>query len=435
MSLQDQIKAKAAKRNARVQASEPSAKSSTPTIKPVVTPSRPPPASPPKAVAPSLADQIAVKAAQRKERLGYNDPIAAKPEREGPRPVPAANTWMAPAEKWTSAPPVEPAQPEAEALPSANGPTKIVTKTEKVTKPKTSKRIIRRKIIKKADGTQQTITTIIDAATGQEINEDGTPVIKPLAVATDYETTTTVTKTSTPVNGGEDTKILSTETTTSTSSERPAYMPEAVTTIKQADASISNALLVSEALPTEEETANSEIPVAVEITSASSDIPSDDAEKRVEDDPVGPSNMIESVPPKPTPPATVVAPRAATDVAPTQPPVKAKTSAPSEGVRRPAKVLQYAPPEPVAMSNPEPAATRMVKGTVVTTTRTVTTTKTFIPAEKKKKVSLFSAPAMKNGKKKVVSTVTKTEAAIQEEPVTPPVPQTKAKKGWFGRKG
>ena len=442
MSLQDQIKAKAAKRNARVQAGETVPASAPPPSKPAARPLAPapratpkvvpPPQAPPMAMAPSLADQIAAKAAQRKDRLGYQDPVAAKPQREGPRPVPAADSWMAPAEKWVSAPPVD-LTPPVQEPPSDKGPIKTVTKTEKHTKPTVSKRIIRRKIIKKADGTQETITTIIDAATGQEINQDGTP-IKPLAESTDYETTKTVTKTSTPLNGDEEDKKVTTDTSTYISSERPSYMPDPIVTVRRIEPSSDYEDVPDE--PSAEQPSEPVESTPLEPQGEETPLPDQaaswmaPAEKWTRNAPVEPSPpSAEEAEPEPEP-EPVPAPMPAVMVASKPEPVAPKPVQQQTGTRGPAKVLNKAKPAPAA---PESSASRTVEGTVVTTTRTVTTTKTFIPA-KKKKSSLFSAPAMKHGTSKVTVTTTKSEAGSREEPVGPPATAPKAKRGWFGRK-
>jgi hypothetical protein len=479
-SLQDQIKAKAAKRNARVQAGDSSGTpgAAVPSPKPVAPPPpraaappppraplpvaapTPPPAPkssspPPRAMAPSLSEQIAAKAAQRKDRLGYeDDPVAAKPQREGPRPVPAADAWMAPAEKWVSAPPA--AKEEAAPVAPAAGPIKTVTKTEKQTKPTTSKRIIRRKIIKHSDGTKETITTIVDPVTGEEIQQDVT-VIKPLAESTDYETTQTVTKTATPLNGSDKDQKVTTETTNYTSSERPSYMPEPIVTVRRigGDAeevddtanpdTTDTAAEVAAADEEEQEKVPDDVPVKASAESVPAAEPQGEtipppanaagwmapAEKYTRDAPVE-----ASPPPPPKPPAAKPVPKPVAPPtpapAPPQPaPVPPKPVA-KAGTRGPAKVLHKAPPPAPAET---PPTTRTVAGTVVTTTRTVTTTKTFIPG-KQKKASIFSGPAMKHGSSKVVTTTTKSELGLREEPVTPPAaPKAKAKRGWFGRKG
>ena len=411
MSLQDQIKAKAASRNARVQNGEATPLAET--NKKIV-----PVAAPPKEL--SLADQIAAKAASRKDRLGYNDPVLAKPEREGPRDVPAAQNWMAPAEKWVSAPPVEPEPPTASSLAEA-GPTKTKTKTEKVTKPTTGKRIIRRKIIKKQDGTTETITTIIDGNTGEEINQDGTPV-KPLAESTAYETTKTVTKTTTPLNDEDsEQKVVTTETTTFTSDERPAYMPEPIKQTTRVEASPP-----AEPEPDPEPTVTITEPKKAERPPP----------MKVPVPPSAEFNDVEEHAPSPvssTPKTRTVAPPTKANSynkvkeggPTTSPPVSSPAPTRSTSVKS-----SPAPTKKNVTSVPKPS-NKNAEGTVVTTTQTVTVTKTFIPAPKKKG-GLFSAPPMTKGTSKVVVTTTSSAPGSEQEVTTTTEP--KAKRGWFGRK-
>lgn len=415
MSLQDQIKAKAAKRNARVESGE------APLQQKVV------PAAPaPKPT--SISDEVAKRAAQRKDRLGYNDPVLQKPERQGPRDIPQANSWMAPAEKWVSAPPTEEAPPSPEAA-LAETPTKTTTKTERVTKPSTSKRIIRRKIIKKADGTQETITTIIDAATGEEINQDGTPVIKPLAETVDYNTTTTITKTTAALNATEenkDTKVVTTDTATSTASERPAYVAEPTKTVTRVE-------------PEPEPEAEDEEKPEGDYE------PSEGEEVLVE--PAAPTPAPAPTPPPPAPKPASVAPA---------PSPSAPRPSRTHGTHGPAKVLHNRPAasngdtllKPTHKTKGEGATVKHVAapaqlGTVVSTTRTVTKTKTYIPAPKRggnEKRGFFSGPPMTKGSNTTVVTATSSapgtaaDAVMETTSSTSTTAAPKAKRGWFGRK-
>mmetsp|Transcript_13425 Transcript_13425/g.25526 ORF Transcript_13425/g.25526 Transcript_13425/m.25526 type:complete len:556 (-) Transcript_13425:285-1952(-) len=420
MSLQDQIKAQAAKRNARVEAGGPVQQKTVPA------------APAPKPM--SISDEVAKRAAQRKERLGYNDPVLQKPERAGPRDVPKPTSWMAPAEKWVSAPPTEQAPPPLAAV-LADTPTKTTTKTERITKPTASKRIIRRKIIKKADGTQQTITTIIDAATGQEINQDGTPVIKPLAETVDYNTTTTVTKTTAALNPTEenkDTKVVTTDTTTSTSSERPAYVAEPTTTVTRIEPE-----------PQEEE-----VPVAEEQRQRETDEPVEEDKdpsegqevlfERVEEASEGEEILIERVdPPAPKP----------ADVAVTSPSPAPTPPSKTRGTHGPAKVLRNTTPATTPNKPRSKTKTKgdgatvkhvpapVQQGVVVSTTRTVTTTKTYIPAPKRtsnEKRGLFSAPPMTKGTSTTVVTTTSSAPGTAADVVETTTTSAPAKRGWFG---
>ena len=416
MSLQDQIKVQAAKRKARVEAGG--------AVQQNIVPAAPAPKPM------SISDEVAKRAAQRKERLGYNDPVLQKPEREGPRDIPQANSWMAPAEKWVSAPPTEQAPPPPAAV-FAETPTKTTTKTERVTKPTTSKRIIRRKIIKKADGTQQTITTIIDAATGQEINQDGTPVIKPLAETVDYNTTTTVTKTTAALNPTEenkDTKVVTTDTTTSTSSERPAYVEEPTTTVTRIEpAQELEADVEVERETVERQEKDFEPSEGQEVHIERADEPSDGEEVLVERaDPQDPASELVAA-------------------APTPPPVAATTPFKARGTHGPAKVLRNT----TAATSNKPSSPKtkgdgattkhlpapVQEGVVVSTTRTVTTTKTYIPAPKRtnnEKRGLFSAPPMTKGKSTTVVTTTSSAPGTAADVVEATSASKPAKRGWFG---
>jgi hypothetical protein len=86
---------------------------------------------------------------------------------------------MAPAEKYETGPPVELNAAPAPTPP----PPKTVIKTVTKAVPAAKARIIRKRIIKKADGTKQEIVTIHDAETGEEINDDGSPVVGSTTVA------------------------------------------------------------------------------------------------------------------------------------------------------------------------------------------------------------------------------------------------------------
>lgn len=178
--MNDQIKAMAAKRQART--SNPKSASSPAPKKQPTPPPRP-------KVPPSLADQVAEMAAKRKARLGdATDPVFKAPERTTARPVPLGATWMAPAEKYTSGPPPEPRAAPAPTPP----PPKTITKTVTKTVPTGKARIIRKRIIKKADGSKHEIRTIHDAETGAEIHEDGSPVVGSTTVSTTRTTTCTI---------------------------------------------------------------------------------------------------------------------------------------------------------------------------------------------------------------------------------------------------